>query len=134
VAQLSDDCFAFGGKLLTIDAALRLIAAEVPCVEGVEQVSLHDADGRVLAEDVMATVDLPPFDNAAVDGYAVRLADLERFRWMVASRPGRRSPGRSRLQPPGVFSLARHYRRARTQSSCRKMCVLTTWGFTSRPA
>jgi molybdopterin molybdotransferase len=76
VAQLSDDCFAFGGKLLTIDRALGLISANVPCVEAVERLDLHAADGRVLAEDVMAPVDLPPFDNAAVDGYAVRIADL----------------------------------------------------------
>jgi molybdopterin molybdotransferase len=77
VAQLSDDCFAFGGELLTVDAALRIIATGVNCVEGIEQTALRNADGRILAEDVIATVDLPPFDNAAVDGYAVRLADLE---------------------------------------------------------
>ena len=77
MAQLSDDCFAFGGELLTVDAALRMIATGVRCVEGVEQVGLLAADGRILAEDVIAPVDLPPFDNAAVDGYAVRLGDLE---------------------------------------------------------
>jgi molybdopterin molybdotransferase len=77
VAQLSDDCFAFGGELLTVDAALRLIATGVGCVDGVERIGLLAADGRVLAEDVIAPVDLPPFDNAAVDGYAVRLADLD---------------------------------------------------------
>jgi molybdopterin molybdotransferase len=77
VAQLSDDCFAFGGKLLTVDAALEMIAAGVPCVDGIEHVGLLEADGRVLAQDVIAPVDLPPFDNAAVDGYAVRLADLQ---------------------------------------------------------
>ncbi|MEA2744565.1 MAG: molybdopterin molybdotransferase [Acetobacteraceae bacterium] len=76
MAQLSDDCFAFGGELLALDAALGMIATGVRCVEGVENVALHDADGRVLAQDVIAPVDLPPFDNAAVDGYAVRLADL----------------------------------------------------------
>jgi molybdopterin molybdotransferase len=76
VAQLSDDCFAFGGSLLSVDAALRVIADGVPSVEGVEHLPLRIADGRVLAEDVIAPVDLPPFDNAAVDGYAVRLADL----------------------------------------------------------
>ncbi|HEY3846539.1 MAG TPA: molybdopterin molybdenumtransferase MoeA, partial [Acetobacteraceae bacterium] len=73
MAQLSDDCFAFGGELLAIDAALRLIASDVPCVAGVEHVDLVAADGRVLAEDLIAPVDLPPFDNSAVDGYAVRL-------------------------------------------------------------
>jgi molybdopterin molybdotransferase len=79
VAQLSDDCFAFGGKLLTIDAAIARIAAEVPCVAGIETVGLRVADGRILAADVIAPVDLPPFDNSAVDGYAVRLADVERL-------------------------------------------------------
>jgi len=77
VAQLSDDCFAFGGELLTVDAALGIIATGMRRVEGVERTVLHAADGRVLAEDVIAAVDLPPFDNAAVDGYAVRLADLD---------------------------------------------------------
>ncbi len=77
MAQLSDDCFAFGGALLTIDAARAMIMAQVEPVEGVERVALHEADGRVLALDVAAPVDLPPFDNSAVDGYAVRLSGLE---------------------------------------------------------
>ena len=37
---------------------------------------LADADGSVLAEDVMASTPLPSFDNSAMDGYAVRAADL----------------------------------------------------------
>jgi len=74
MAQLSDDCFAFGGALLTLDAARAMIEAQVGPVVGTEQVGLHEADGRVLAADVTAPVDLPPFDNSAVDGYAVRLA------------------------------------------------------------
>lgn len=76
MAQLSDDCFAFGGKLLSIDVALRRIAADVPSVAGIEPVPLHLGDGRILAEDVIAPLDLPPFDNSAVDGYAVRFSDL----------------------------------------------------------
>ena len=75
MAQLSDDCFAFGGKLQTVDAALATIAAGVPCVAGPQTVLLWNADGRVLAADIHAPVDLPPFANSAVDGYAVRLAD-----------------------------------------------------------
>lgn len=77
MAQLSDDCFAFGGKLQSIDAALAVIAAGVPCVASTETVPLLEADARVLAEAVVAAVDLPPFPNSAVDGYAVRLADVE---------------------------------------------------------
>ena len=42
---------------------------------GTETVALHDLLGRVLAEDVIATVDVPGFDRASVDGFAIRSAD-----------------------------------------------------------
>ena len=76
MAQLSDDCFAFGGTLQSVDAALAMIASAVQCVCGIETVPLHQADGRVLAANLLAPVDVPPFANSAVDGYAVRLADV----------------------------------------------------------
>jgi molybdopterin molybdotransferase len=41
-----------------------------------EEVALYDARGRVLAADVVATIALPPFDNSAMDGYAVRAAEV----------------------------------------------------------
>jgi putative molybdopterin biosynthesis protein len=43
---------------------------------GTEEVALDDLPGRVLAQDVAAPVDAPPFDRATVDGFAVRAADL----------------------------------------------------------
>ena len=76
MAQLSDDCFAFGGPLLSIENVERLIGERVTPVTETETVALKDARGRVLAQDVIAPIDLPPFDNSAVDGYAVRHADL----------------------------------------------------------
>ncbi len=76
MAQLSDDCFAFGGPLLTVDDVERLIAERVVPVAGTETVGLRQARGRVLASNVTAPVSLPPFDNSAVDGYAVRHSDL----------------------------------------------------------
>ena len=77
MAQLSDDCFAFNGPLLPVAEAERLIAERVAPVTGREAVTLANAAGRVLADDVIASVDLPPFDNSAVDGYAVGAADLD---------------------------------------------------------
>jgi molybdopterin molybdotransferase len=76
MAQLSDDCFAFSGPLLPVADAERLIAERVMPVDGCETVTLHQAMGRVLAENIVAPVNVPPFDNSAVDGYAVRAADL----------------------------------------------------------
>jgi len=76
MAQLTDDCFAFSGPLLRLDDMERLIGERVAPVAEIERVALHGARSRVTAADVTAPVDLPPFDNSAVDGYAVRHADL----------------------------------------------------------
>jgi molybdopterin molybdotransferase len=76
MAQLTDDCFAFSGPLMRLDEMERLIAERIAPVEGRERVPLGAARGRVIADDVIAPVSLPPFDNSAVDGYAVRHADL----------------------------------------------------------
>jgi molybdopterin molybdotransferase len=76
MAQLTDDCFAFSGPLLRLDDMERLIGERVTPVAEIERVPLHGACGRVVADDVKAPVNLPPFDNSAVDGYAVRHADL----------------------------------------------------------
>ena len=76
MAQLTDDCFAFSGPLLPLEDMERLIGERVAPVAETERVGLRGARGRVAAVDVMAPVDLPPFDNSAVDGYAVRHADL----------------------------------------------------------
>lgn len=76
MAQLSDDCFAFGGELLRVDEAEQLIAARVSPLSRTETVALEDARGRSLAADLIAPVPLPTFDNSAVDGFAVRHGDL----------------------------------------------------------
>ena len=77
MAQLTDDCFAFNGPLLPVADAERLIGERVTPVTGQETVPLREAVGRVLAEDIVAPVNVPPFDNSAVDGYAVRAEDLK---------------------------------------------------------
>lgn len=76
MAQLSNDAFAFGGDLIRVEEALALVADRVPPVVGTERVSIADADGRVLAGSVIAPINLPVFENSAVDGYAVAHADL----------------------------------------------------------
>lgn len=76
MAQLSDDCFAFSGPLMPVAEAERLVGERVVPVRATVRVALREAAGRVLAADLVAPLDLPPFDNSAVDGYAVRAADL----------------------------------------------------------
>src|ERR1700744_3035629 len=76
MAQLSDDCFAFGGELMTVAAALAQIEARIVPVVEPESVTLRAAAGRVLAADIVAAMDLPPYANSAVDGYALPHAHL----------------------------------------------------------
>jgi len=76
MAQLTDDCFAFSGPLLPLADMERLLSERITPVTEIERVALRAALGCITAADVMAPIDLPPFDNSAVDGYAVRHADL----------------------------------------------------------
>src|SRR5215207_6693701 len=62
-------------SLLSIDDALAHVLARAQPLDS-ERVSVAGAAGRVLAEDVEARVDLPPFASSAMDGFAVRVADL----------------------------------------------------------
>jgi len=62
-------------ETIPLDEARQLLDAAITPVGRVERVSLDDADGRVLAADLAAAADVPPFDRAAMDGYAVRAED-----------------------------------------------------------
>jgi molybdopterin molybdotransferase len=76
MAQLSDDCFAHGGPLMRVAAALELLAERTQAVTAPETRPLAACLDRVLAEPLVAPFDVPPHDNSAVDGYAVFFEDL----------------------------------------------------------
>src|SRR5438309_6558840 len=99
MAQLSDDCFAFGGPMMSVDEAVGIITARVTAVHDVETVSLTEADGRILARDISAPLPLPPFTNSAVDGYAVRSGDLPDHEEAAFPVTARVQAGAAALQP-----------------------------------
>jgi molybdopterin molybdotransferase len=83
--------------LLSIDEALERILARARPLDR-EEVPLEAAAGRVLAEAALAAVDLPPFPSSAMDGYALRAADvpatLPVVERVAAGRPAARALGR----------------------------------------
>lgn len=83
-------------SLVPVEEALARLIAGIEPVDA-EDVSLYDAGGRVLAEDVAATRDQPPFPASAMDGYAVRAADAAkpggRLKVIGLSRAGARFAG-----------------------------------------
>jgi molybdopterin molybdotransferase len=91
--------------LLSIDDALARVLGCVRPLES-ERVVLADAAGRVLAEDVTAAVDLPPFRSSAMDGYALRADD---------------APGRL----PVVFRIAAGLPSARPLEAGEAMAIST---------
>ena len=102
MAQLSDDCFAFGGPMMSVDEAVGIIAARVTPVREAETVALAQADGRILATDISAPLPLPPFTNSAVDGYAVRSRDLPprgEIAFAVTGRIEAGAPAVAAIQP-----------------------------------
>jgi molybdopterin molybdotransferase len=100
LAQLSDDAFAFGSELMPVEEARRAMAERVSTVAETEIVSLLEADGRVLAEPLAAPIDLPSFDNSAVDGYAVRFASLAASGETIMPIAGRIAAGHASAAAP----------------------------------
>src|SRR5215472_17703046 len=74
--------------MITVDEALEIVLRNVAPL-AIERASVLDALGRVLAEDIRSPRDIPGFDNSAMDGYAVRAADI--------ARAGASSPVRLRV-------------------------------------
>ena len=105
-----------------LDEALeRLLGAVAPLgARRGETVSTFDALGRVLAADVRSALDVPPADNSAMDGYAVRAADVAAPARVLpvdaAHRRRQRSARRSRRAARRASSPARRCRRAPTRS------------------
>jgi len=75
---LRDDCFAMprGVDWTPVNQALQVLRSGLTHTVGTETVPIQSALGRVLAEDVTASANHPPFANAAVDGYGFAFADL----------------------------------------------------------
>ncbi|MCA6108382.1 molybdopterin molybdotransferase MoeA [Bradyrhizobium cenepequi] len=99
MAQLSDDCFASSGPMMSVDEAVRLITTRVTAIPDIETVALAEADGRILANEILAPLPLPPFTNSAVDGYAVASRDLPKASEQAFSISGRVQAGAAANAP-----------------------------------
>jgi molybdopterin molybdotransferase len=72
----SDDSCDSKQTLISVDKALELLLNNAIPLGETETVDLIDANGRILAEDLCSSLNVPPADNSAMDGYAVRSVDF----------------------------------------------------------
>jgi molybdopterin molybdotransferase len=105
MAQLSDDAFAFGAELMPVEEARRLMRERLTAITESERVPLIEADGRVLTEPLIAPIDLPSFDNSAVDGYAVRFATLAQSGETILPAAGRIAAGHLSVAAPAESAV-----------------------------
>ena len=90
-------------NMLTVDEAATWLLSRADAVTETETVSLLEACGRVLAVPVVATLDVPPHDNSAMDGYALRVADFGQPLPVSQRIPAGHVP--DPLQPGGVARI-----------------------------
>jgi molybdopterin molybdotransferase len=77
MAQLTDDCFAFGGKLTQVDEALDQLKGTLNPSLKSEQVPLVGALNRILAENIISPENVPADNNSAVDGFSIYYDDIQ---------------------------------------------------------
>jgi molybdopterin molybdotransferase len=72
--------------MITVEQAKSILTDNIIALSAVEKINANDAMGRTLAEDIYASINLPPFNQSNVDGYAVRLSDIAKnISWNVIS-------------------------------------------------
>ncbi|HOB94534.1 MAG TPA: molybdopterin molybdotransferase MoeA [Aquabacterium sp.] len=76
LAEIAAQVAGYDPNALPVAQAQDFIARLVPRVQAVESLAIRSALGRVLARDIVSTIDVPAHDNSAMDGYALRSADL----------------------------------------------------------
>ena len=104
---------AFAETRLDVATAVDRVVSAVRVLKDVERVGIADALGRLLAEDIVAPVSLPPWDNSAMDGYAVRAADV------------RAASATSPVVLPVVATVAAGHRAPRALAAGEAMRIMT---------
>lgn len=77
-AATPDCCFPNAADMLSVEDAIASLLQHAEPINETEQVDLIDAANRVLATNISSTIDVPGFDNSAMDGYAFSSSDMER--------------------------------------------------------
>ncbi|MBN9547678.1 MAG: molybdopterin molybdenumtransferase MoeA, partial [Alphaproteobacteria bacterium] len=104
-ATLPDSCFCSSTGAVPFETARSAAIALAPPLDQPEMVPLADAVGRVLAAAIEAPRAIPPFDQAAMDGYAISLTGRKGVP-LVLPAVGRTSAG----DPPGVLAAGAAHR------------------------
>ena len=93
----NNSCFSENQKLTSLQTAHRVISRKIKKINNIEVISLENSEGRILAESLISKINIPNYNNAAVDGFAFNFNELKRnikknnkfLKNIGSSRPGK---------------------------------------------
>jgi len=118
MTRLIDDCFFTDRVRLSHEEALSHLNDRVPVVTATERVPIAIASGRILAESITAAIPVPAHSNAAVDGYAFAIGDLQRSADGLFPISGRATAGHPLRDRPPAGSAVRIFTGAMMPEGC----------------
>ena len=76
MTQLSNDCFKHSKKRISLEKAISILKKRIKCIKKTEKIKLDQSLGRILSKDIISKINVPSFNNSAVDGYTFKHSDL----------------------------------------------------------
>ena len=78
MTQISNDCFKHSKKRISLEKAISILKKRIKCIKKTEIIKLGQSLGRILSKDIISKINVPSFNNSAVDGYAFKHSDLNK--------------------------------------------------------
>ena len=94
MTQLSNDCFKHSKKRISLEKAVSILEKRIKCIKKTQKIKLDQALGRILSKDIVSKLNVPPFNNTAVDGYAFKYLDLNKKKETTLKLAGRITAGK----------------------------------------
>jgi len=95
MTQLSNDCFKHSKKKISLEKAVSILEKRIKCIKKTQKIKLDQALGRILSKDIVSKLNVPPFNNTAVDGYAFKYSHLNKKKETALKLAGRITAGQN---------------------------------------
>ena len=95
MTQLSNDCFKSSKKRISLEKAVSILEKRIKCIKKTQKIKLDQALGRILSKDIVSKINVPPFNNTAVDGYAFKYSYLNKKKETTLKLSGRITAGQN---------------------------------------
>ena len=95
MTQLTNDCFKNNKKRISLEKAVLILQKKIKCIKKTQKIKLNSALGRILSKNIISKINVPSFNNSAVDGYAFNFSDLNKKKETILKLSGRITAGQN---------------------------------------